>query len=572
MIIFVTIACFLAGVPTSVKGQSNPAFNDPDTINAQNQIFYFDKNSDCNGLKKTLYNAEAIIRGSDISSVQAGPKTCTIILVAEGQFGGAQLEIQVISMNIQDCDTKVSIYEGDGPQIILSTYDCNSNQLRNMKRMVTSGNTATFVMTRRNVERVSYDVEIRVRPIRGGNRPGYENDYNRDNPFAFDKFDQEAIVGIVGGFYALVFLICVAVVIYWYRTFNGMNKEWETHQLAALKTGSVFGTTNQTAAPSRAWSVDMPPPHSRAGFSSHPSRKTGPPSEDFDSPEVYNEERFEARRLTSEKDGVRPRYATTNFSYSDREEDDPDHFQEKVITPRARAINRRRGNRSNRPPSYEEAVSDNVSEHSSEEYSSNASVGKKSLSSEEASSRRTRSSRSDSETPTQSESEDSRSGSESSVSSSDRRRRKGRARGARAKRPPVTKSRKSRAGRDSSNASDGGSGTTRSSRQQHATQPMAAQPMPYGAPGQFVPVMAAPFPMVPGYPPPHYPQDRQQASQHPSQPQVQPTDPPVYSYLVQRGYTPLDQLSGASQPSSQGVRRPKEPDTRLSSGVDYMRR
>ena len=74
----------------------------------------------------------------------------------------------------------------------------------------------------------------------GGTEPGYENNYNRDNPFAFDKFEQEAIVGIVGGFYGLVLLVCCGVVIYWYRTFNGLNKEWETHQLATLKTGLYF--------------------------------------------------------------------------------------------------------------------------------------------------------------------------------------------------------------------------------------------------------------------------------------------------------------------------------------------
>ena len=97
--------------------------------------------------------------------------------------------------------------------------------------------------------------------------------------------------------------------------------------------------------------------------------------------------------------------------------------------------------------------------------------------------------------------------------------------------------------------------------------------MPYGAPpGQFVPVMAAPFQMMPGYAPPQYPPERHEDSRPPRQPQVQPTEPPVYSYLVQRGYTPLDQLSGDSHPSTQGSHRQEEPDIRLSSGVDYMKR
>ena len=56
--------------------------------------------------------------------------------------------------------------------------------------------------------------------------------------------------------------------------------------------GSVFAATNPTAAPSQAWSVNLQPPHSRTGPSSHMSRKPGPPSEDWDSTGVYNGESY----------------------------------------------------------------------------------------------------------------------------------------------------------------------------------------------------------------------------------------------------------------------------------------
>ncbi|RUS85111.1 hypothetical protein EGW08_007116 [Elysia chlorotica] len=561
----------------------NPAFNDPDNANAGSNLFFFDKNSDCNGPKRELYNAEATIRGSDISTTKLGPKTCEIVLISQGQFEGTVLDIQVVSMNIQECGVTVAIYDGEGVQSKLMSYDCYSTQNQNQRRVITTGNVATFIMDRGITESINFDVEIRVRPIRGGTEPGWENNYNRDSPYTFDKFDQEAIVGIVGGFYGLVFLVCCAVVIYWYRTFHGLNKEWETHQLATLKTGSVFGTANQMTAPSQAWSINLPPSHARTGPSSQMSRKPGPPSEDWDSTGVYNEERFETRRLTVEKEGgARPRYATTNLSYAHREEDHPDHFEEKVITPRRRAINRRSDTRSSRPPSYAEAVSDDESRRSSEEeYSSDASVAKKSLSSEEASSQSSRSSRSKSES--ESESGSGSSGSESS--SSRRRRRRDRDKGARARKPPP-KPLKSRGKtrRGSSNASETESTSTRHSRQQqprhhphppHHPGPVAMGHMPYGAPGQFVPMMAAPIQMMPGYPPPQYPPqtERHQPALRPPPPnQVQPTEPPVYSYLVQRGYTPLDQLSAASHPSTQGSGRQEEPETRLTSGVDYMRR
>lgn len=563
MELIVTLIFLLASA--GVKSQI-ASFNDIENVNAQSNIFYFNKNSDCNGPKRELYDAAATIRGADISTVSLGPTTCEITLISEGQFQGTQLDIQVVAMNIMDCDVEVSIYEGEGAQSRLSSFDCSSSQNDNRRRVITSGNVATFIMTRKNPESVEFDVDIRVTPVRGGSEPGWENNYNRDNPFAFDKFDQEAIVGIVGGFYGLVFIICCIMVIYWYRVYNGLNKEWETHQLATLKTGSVFGTANP--APSQAWSVNLEPP------ASHMSRKTGALTDDWESTGVYNEERFETRRLTNERDGVRPRYANTNTSYAHREEDDPDHFQEKVITSRSRPINRGREARNSRPPSYAEAVSDDQSQQSTEdeEYSSDASVGKKSLVSEEASSRSRSSRSSRSEASTQSESEDSNGGSESS--SSQRRYRRDRERRAKARRPPPaargTKP-KGKTRRDSSNASETGSNSTRPSRikqAQHPPAPVAMGQMPYGAPGQFVPLMAAPIQMMPGYPPPQYPPETQPDMRPPPPNQVHPTDPPVYSYLVQRGYTPLDQNSAGSG----GARKPEEPDTRLSSGVDYMRR
>ena len=95
--------------------------------------------------------------------------------------------------------------------------------------------------------------------------------------------------------------------------------------------------------------------------------------------------------------------------------------------------------------------------------------------------------------------------------------------------------------------------------------------------GQFVPMMAAPptqqFPPAmagPGHPPPRYP------GQRPPQRAVQPTDPPVYSYLVQRGYQPLDagRNSPVSQANTSRSHESLDDSDRnvLASGVEYMRR
>lgn len=97
------------------------------------------------------------------------------------------------------------------------------------------------------------------------------------------------------------------------------------------------------------------------------------------------------------------------------------------------------------------------------------------------------------------------------------------------------------------------------------------------APGQFVPIIAAPPTQQlppptagPGHPPPRYP------GQPAPQGRVKPTDPPIYSYLVQRGYTPLDAgrdspVSAANTSHSQASMEDSDKNI-LDSGVEYMRR
>ncbi|CAL1539904.1 unnamed protein product [Lymnaea stagnalis] len=550
-----------------VLGQLNPALaNDPLNTNAASNIFYFDSNSDCNGPIKNLFGIQATIRGSDLSSQRLGPTTCTIRLRSEGQFDGTVLDIEVKSMNILDCTTQVAIYDGDGAQILLMSYDCRSSQNQNRKRFLTSGNTATFIMTRQNVNSFQFDIEITINPVRSGADAGYENNYGKDNPFAFDKFPQEAIVGMISGFYVFILIICVAVIIYQNRTFAGLNKKWETHQLATLKTGIGFDAKSQMTQPSHISTVGgMNSRGPASQYSTHPiERKKVPRSEDGDSGVYYNEESFQKRRLMNEEN-VRPkdRYVA-NSAYSEPE-DARDSFVEKVITSRVKT-------RNNRPPSYAEALSDQPSESSEEEdhsdgSSSGSSVGKRSVSSEEErserSSARSRSTRSG--TPSETESE-----SESDAPSSRRGHRT---------RPGKPKKKKRR---DSSDA-DGGPSRPRHQHQQPPTAVQMQRPpmqsMPYGAypPGQFVPMMAGPpafqpVPMVPGYPPPRYPVEPRPVRG----PQVHPTDIPVYSYLVQRGYKPVEdsntsQGSGGDTPRS-GNGRLEEPELRLDSGVEYMRR
>ncbi|XP_059139740.1 uncharacterized protein LOC131927886 isoform X2 [Physella acuta] len=234
-----------------VVGQNNPALtnNDPINSNINANTFYFDSNSDCNGPIRELYGLEATIRGNDLSSQRLGPATCTIVLRSTSQFEGTVLDIEVKAMNILDCTTQVAIYDGDGAQILLMSHDCRSSQNQFQKRFLTSGNTATFIMTRPNVNSYNFDIEIKIYPVRAGSDTNYENGYGSSNPFAFYKFPHEGIVGMIGGFYAAIIGICIIVIIYKNRSFQGLNKEWETHQLATLKTEEVCLGCQHTTEP-----------------------------------------------------------------------------------------------------------------------------------------------------------------------------------------------------------------------------------------------------------------------------------------------------------------------------------
>ncbi|XP_005112370.1 nucleolar and coiled-body phosphoprotein 1 isoform X2 [Aplysia californica] len=577
---FHQIGCVLVVVTAAMTGAAwgqNPIFSGPnnDPINQQGSgnLFYFDSNSDCNTGIRNINNFKATIEGHGGASQSLGPSSCTIKLKSEGQFEGTILNIEVRSMDIRDCTTRVAIYDGDGAQLLLQSYDCRDKVGLNRRTMQTTGNTATFIMNRDNIEQWNFDVEIIVDPIRGGLEPGFENNYGTD--FYFDKFEQAIIVGLIGGFYLLILLICVIVMVCSFRSFYGKNKEWETHQLAVMKTGAGFDGRSQMSQPTNAWSTDLtqsrgPASQYSRGHTKPYARSHAPASEDGDSDDTFQRRRL----MNEERDRYRngpPTYASRNDSFVEPES--PDHFKEKVITPRVRPTNKRQG----RPPSYEEAISDHPSDHSSDEEESNAessddSVRKKPVSSEEESER---SSRSETESEEESEEEES--------SDDDSRRGRG-ARAGRRKPRNDKRHHKLKPKKTSSRDSRDGDGPSRrhpgpSAQPPPPMHPMQAGPYPGYPPGQFVPVMAGPpqfqtVPMVPAYPAPRYPEDEPRAA--PRGPDIQPTDPPVYSYLVRRGYTPMDQhnSSAASMSGSQrsGADRVDEPDIRLESGVEYMRR
>uniref|UniRef100_A0A0B6ZWA3 CUB domain-containing protein n=1 Tax=Arion vulgaris TaxID=1028688 RepID=A0A0B6ZWA3_9EUPU len=545
-VILLVSLCHLA------QSQLNPIFTqspaNPNPGTTSTNIFYLTSNSDCNGNVRELFEAPATILGSDPSSTRAGPTTCTIRLRSTRQLDATTvLDIEIKSMNIQDCSTQVSIYDGDGAQQLMSSFDCRSSQNLNRRQFITSGNTATFMMNRPNPNNVNFDIEMIVTSASGGVNPG---DGTLGAYSYFDKFPQAAIVGMIGAFYALVLVICTVIIVYCSRNYWGLNKQWETHELAAMKTGTTF---NMKSQPTNVWSTEMKQNQvnqNSGGITATIPRKNVIPTEDDDTGVFYNDDVFQKRQLMNdEKNKARSRYVSSNASFI---EGDPENSKKMITT----NVNlRNKGNK--HPPLYNDVVSDRTSDHSSyqesEVSSSSNSVKKRSQSTDEESTER---SRTQSETQSDTESED--------ESRSEDYRSRQRARARKQKKSLHKNKQRDKASNPKSKPNK---------PQQQPLPQSQMQQVPYGAyhPSHFVPMMAGPpqfqpVHMVPTYQPPPYPQNPDTMTQ------IQPTDPPIYSYLVRRGYTPQEQHSNSLASTVGSHKSDDEPELRLGTGVDYMRR
>lgn len=318
---------------------------------------------------------------------------------------------------------------------------------------------------------------------------------------------------------------------------QGLHKPWEQHQLSSFQAPSYAYETKSgmSDASSNIWASNM----SRRDPPARPHSRMPRQSEDADS--VFDDDmptkkqllELEHRREQEKSRYIgRPSRGQFSNTFVQADDDHPqDNFVERVIVPRVHQ------HRSMKPPSYSEAVSDTETE-----------TDKTEIEEEEDDDDKDEVSEDEEEAQAESESE-----AETSHNSEEDEEE---AQAPRPVRPPQA---------------TGNAPTTASQPPYQPVQYVGGYPM---IPSQFVPVMAAPLqpqfhPLVAGsgFPPPRYPGETQ-----PQKPSVRPTDPPVYSYLVQRGYTPLDgRHSPASSANTSQVSDDRD-SSQLHSGVEYMRR
>ncbi|ESP01139.1 hypothetical protein LOTGIDRAFT_238344 [Lottia gigantea] len=554
------ISLLISILSCGIVAQNN--LNTPD-----NYEFYMDSSSDCNGPTRNVYDARATIKGQGALQTGSGPTSCTIALKTEKPYELAVFKIEIRALQIADCGVRFTIYDGDAGINHLAAFDCNFGKQPNMQPFTTSGDKVTFVLSREDIRNTQYDIEVVATPLVAGRDPGYSNGDGSDYGYNYHrKFPTEAIVGIVGGLFAIILIIAIIVGVHCYRKHKGMNRKWEQQPLSYINTPSNFDTASKISKTdlsetSSVWASEVSktpaykPAYARSKSRSRPDFDDDADSVSFKRSYRNGSLRTGGRRYRSQE--FRPPGYNTATKNSRRNYDDDARSQDSMIDHEPPIKHKERENRPQSTSIGLDPIDTEDTEREEEQTESE-------VNDDQSESRRE----------------------EDQVEAEDE------GLSPKATRPkpavlpkPVPHPRSHSVNPQTQEVPPE---MIPDPRIQSAPQFMAPQQYyPYGQmppQQQFIPVQAMPYGMQPvpvGYPQPVYPTQDKMQSEPALVPTMKPTDPPVYSYLVQRGYTPLDgrQSPASSQQSvgshHSGARLLKDEPAdsgQISSGVEFMRR
>ncbi|XP_046369554.2 uncharacterized protein LOC124144267 [Haliotis rufescens] len=550
-------------------GVVNPQGTGPEAT--QNFQFYMDTTRDCNGPVYNVFDKQAVLRGQSSASIQQSPLTCTIKLNTENNFEKTTFRVTVNAMNIDDCDVTFAIYDGEPGQPLIDSYDCNKGKTRT--EMFTTGNRVSFVLTRRDERNTRYDIEVIAKPLVAGQDPGYENGFGDDYGYYNRLVPNMVIYIIVGVLFFIIIVVIIIVGIVCHRRHKGLNKPAERYNISYINTGTSRGpastnTRNWVSTSRTSLQRDRNQKHRHhsdddsvfdGSVDSMPSKKR------YDADKSFDTYQSQGRNYRPDRHDVKQdRYR--NPSYDD--EHPPSRFIQREITPRAKS----------KPQKYEPEEEEDEVE--------SVGVGPDEEEEEEVEEEETEEEEEDEEEEEEEDDDDQEDAGEPSQPQPLNL----------PEHPPPRLGHPSMSGIPQP--------IPRHPHDQPHSYPADPRHMPVnpqqmagpygprfvmypGQPGpQFMPMAPGPgqFQPIQGHPnmpPPRYPGDGGQ--QQPQKPfEVKPSDPPIYSYLVQRGYHPVD---GRDSPVSVSTNASGHSDTRLiqpddsdmsshnlAAGVEFMRR
>ncbi|KAL5014223.1 hypothetical protein ScPMuIL_008493 [Solemya velum] len=369
--ISVWVACSILWIttpPCRCQGGDNnwnewePWNNKPVT---NEEEYFMDKQTECMDVMREVGDKTSMVYGHGSVKTDAGPLSCKLTLNTDSPRNPKRFRLEVTSASIRDQDVHFFIYDGNdgsnGGQI-LDTFNYNKGLSPNYDYLYTTGGRVTFLLTRRHEENFQYDISVRVTPIPASIIDGTRDDCTSGDQFGcYDyyrfqyKFPNEAVVGIVGGVFALCLVIVAVISLCCYRKYSGKSKRWTEAPLSFINTGASLPSTNGTlrntnTRPSTGW--DKSSRHT----SLPPKSRMIRPSEDADSvfesvdslpikkrwspPQRREPERSLPRtstKRTNRRAREDPEFDDMETSFVQGDDDHPQSvFVERVIEPRVK--------------------------------------------------------------------------------------------------------------------------------------------------------------------------------------------------------------------------------------------
>ncbi|XP_045164392.1 uncharacterized protein LOC123528612 isoform X2 [Mercenaria mercenaria] len=194
--------------------------------------FYLDRYSDCDGKPREVGRSTVFISGTS-TEFQGQPVTsCSITLNTENIREPYRFKLQVLEVRIDDPGVYFYIYDGEFQGKLLRSFSKQDQKPSDLNFIFTSGQLVTFRMTRGELDR-NYDIRVVVEPIPSGTVDcNYGSEHNCDEyGYNYRLLGTKEIAGIIAGCFALVFVIVVIVVCCCYRKQRGISQKWKEEKL-----------------------------------------------------------------------------------------------------------------------------------------------------------------------------------------------------------------------------------------------------------------------------------------------------------------------------------------------------
>ncbi|KAL3852713.1 hypothetical protein ACJMK2_016331 [Sinanodonta woodiana] len=216
------------------------------------ETYNLDNPSTCTGVPRAVRSDRIfIVTSSGNSQNTATPTSCQLTLTIDSAREPMVFKLTIVKATIRDATVQFIIYDGEMSGRKLLGFNANQGPPTGAGYFFTTGQVVTFQLTRRERD-FNYDIEIVAEPI----KTDYINNKDCDPAtgygcdtygYTYRILGTKEIIGIIGGAFALIVLVVVVVVVCCYRKQRGLNKRWKQDQLGSINTAASIHSFNGSA-------------------------------------------------------------------------------------------------------------------------------------------------------------------------------------------------------------------------------------------------------------------------------------------------------------------------------------